>query len=381
MTELASLTDLETPCLIADRSRITTNAQRMLARAATHGFNLRPHVKTTKSTAIAALAHGGNKGPVTVSTLKEAEYFLRGGFADITYAVGITPNKFSHAAHLLQAGADLKLLLTDVRIARELAAFADANASHMKVLVEIDSGEHRTGFLPESPDLLECAAVVSDSNNLTIRGLLTHGGHSYQCQTVEEISRVAEEERQSLLAARGRLGERGIDIDVLSSGSTPTAVHGENFEGITEMRPGVYLAGDLFQAQIGSCNLDDVAVSVLAAVVGHDRRRNRLVIDAGGLALSKDRSTEKSPIDYGYGLLTRVDGSRFDADLIVAGVHQEHGEVESSAPLPFDELPPGSLVRVLPNHVCMTAAAYDCYHVVEGDGITVLDTWEKTGGW
>lgn len=381
MTERASLSDLETPCLIADRSRITANAQRMLARAATHGFRLRPHVKTTKSTTIAAIAHGGKKGPVTVSTLREAEYFLHHGYDDITYAVGITPNKFAHAARLQNAGADLKLLLTDTRIALELAAFADVSVTRINVLLEIDSGEHRTGFLPESPDLIECASAVAESTNVTLLGLLTHGGHSYQCRTTEEIALVAEEERQCLLAAKRRLAERGIGVDVLSSGSTPTAVQGKNFEGITEMRPGVYLAGDLFQAQLGSCDLDDIAVSVLATVMAHDRQRNRLVIDAGGLALSKDRSTEKSPVDYGYGLLTRPDGARFSTDMIVAGVHQEHGEVESTSPLPFDELLPGSLVRVLPNHVCMTAAAHECYHVVDGQDTTVLDIWDKTSGW
>ena len=67
--------------------------------------------------------------------------------------------------------------------------------------------------------------------------------------------------------------------------------------------------------------------------------------------------------------------------MIVGGVHQEHGEVESRSPLPFDELPPGSLVRVLPNHACMTAAAYDRYHVVDGQDTTIRDTWDKTSGW
>ena len=127
--------------------------------------------------------------------------------------------------------------------------------------------------------------------------------------------------------------------------------------------------------------MQDIAISVLASVIAHDPVRNSLVVDAGALALSKDRSTQKSPVDYGYGLLVKADGSRFRNDLIVNGVHQEHGEVTSDAPIPYEELPVGSVVRILPNHVCMTAASYDRYFVTDGDGLSVVDEWEKTGGW
>jgi D-serine deaminase-like pyridoxal phosphate-dependent protein len=381
MSAPASLLELETPCLVADRERIVANAARMRERAARFGFELRPHLKTAKSADIAKIAHGGDVGPITVATLREADYFLRNGFTDITYAVAVTPNKFARAAHLMNDGLDLKLLLSDSGVAFQLVVFASEHGCDIDVMLEIDSGEHRTGFLPESPDLVDTAALVAESENLNLTGLLTHGGHSYRCRTHKEIAAVAEQERLSLLAAQKLLAEHSIRLGVLSSGSTPTALHGENFEGITEMRPGVYLAGDLFQAQLGTCKLDDIAVSVLSTVVAQDRGQNRLIIDAGGLALSKDRSTRKSPVDYGYGLLTRADGTRFEADLIVTGVHQEHGEVRSESPIPFEDLAPGSFVRVLPNHACMTAAAYDRYHVVAGDDLAIIDTWPKTSGW
>ena len=86
-------------------------------------------------------------------------------------------------------------------------------------------------------------------------------------------------------------------------------------------------------------------------------------------------------MDYGYGLLVREDGSRFDDALLVTGVSQEHGEVSAKAPLPFDELSVGSRVRVLPNHVCMTAASYERYYVTDGVGTEVLDEWHKASGW
>lgn len=376
-----SLLDLETPCLIADRGRIEANAGRMLARAEAHGFRLRPHVKTTKSAPIAEIAHGGRKGPITVSTLKEADYFLGQGFGDITYAVCITPNKFRHAADIVDRGADLKVLAASASAARGLAEFAGARKVPIKVLLEIDSGEHRTGFAPQADELPVSARHVTGCAGLHFEGLLTHGGHSYGATTRQEIVAIAEQERLSLLAGRQALADADIEVRVLSSGSTPTAMFGETYAGLDELRPGVYLAGDLFQAQIGSVSMEDIAISVLASVVAHDPARNSLVIDAGALALSKDRSTQKSPVDYGYGLLTRADGSRFPKDLVVTGVHQEHGEVTCDAPMPYEELPIGAVVRVLPNHVCMTAASYGRYHVTDGEGLTIVDEWDKTRGW
>jgi D-serine deaminase-like pyridoxal phosphate-dependent protein len=134
------------------------------------------------------------------------------------------------------------------------------------------------------------------------------------------------------------------------------------------------------QAQIGSCAIDDLAVSVLATVTGHRQSAGHLLIDAGGLALSKDRSTADAPRDYGFGLVVREDGSHFAQELMVTRVYQEHGLVRAtSGVLPFDELPLGTRVRVLPNHVCMTAAMYDRYHVIAGG--EVRESWSRANGW
>lgn len=353
----------------------------MLGRAQDQGVALRPHVKTTKCAEIARIAHGGAAGPITVSTLREAEYFALHGFTDITYAVGITPNKFARAVELIESGVELKVLVSTPAAADDLARFAAGRRNPLPVMLEIDCGEHRTGFLPSDDMLRSAAAVVGSCAGLQLAGLLTHGGHSYQGRSRAEFARVAEEERQALLAAETVvMAEQGGEL-TLSSGSTPTATFGEDFSGVDEIRPGVYLAGDLFQAQLGTNDMNDIAISVLASVIAHDPQRNTLMIDAGGLALSKDRSTASAPIDQGYGVVVRADGSRFAKDPIVSAVHQEHGQVTSAAALPYDELAIGTAVRVLPNHVCMTAAPYDRYFVVEGDDSIVIDEWEKVAGW
>jgi D-serine deaminase-like pyridoxal phosphate-dependent protein len=167
----------------------------------------------------------------------------------------------------------------------------------------------------------------------------------------------------------------------VSAGSTPTAVHAGSLEGVTELRPGVYVFFDLDQVGIGACAIEDIAVSVLASVIGHNRRAGRVLIDAGALALSKDVSAGEFMSHVGYGLVCPA-GSTVPMDgLYVAEVHQEHGLIAAAegAP-PYDVLPIGSKVRVLPNHACITAAAHPAYHVVEG-GPEVIARWERANGW
>lgn len=188
---------------------------------------------------------------------------------------------------------------------------------------------------------------------------------------------IAEAERAGVVRAADRLRAAGCAVPIVSMGSSPTAIHAGSFDGITEIRAGVYMFGDLFQAEIGTHGMDDIAMTVLASVIG--RRPGQLLVDAGGLALSKDRSTEATAHDYGFGLVLDVHGRRSYGRAIVRRVYQEHGVIETDPAHPID-LPIGARVRIAPNHVCMTAAAHDRYYVVD-DGDTVEAVWPRVNGW
>ena len=149
----------------------------------------------------------------------------------------------------------------------------------------------------------------------------------------------------------------------------------ERLDGVTELRTGVNMFGDLFQAAIGTHGPDDIALTVLASVIGRRPSANMLLVDAGGLALSKDRSTAATDADAGYGQVRDLDGRPIGAT--VATVYQEHGVVVGEAPI---DRPVGSRLRIAPNHACMTAAAHDRYYVVEG-GDAVEAIWTRVNGW
>lgn len=367
-----TLDDLPTPCLVLDLGILKRNLAHMQAAVSRHpGLVLRPHMKTAKSIAVADLAAPG-KGPITVSTVAEARYFAGGGFRDQIYAVGITPAKLDAVAALNAEGGDVKVITDDADVAVAIAA----HPGPLRALVEVDCGEGRGGVAPNSTLLTEIAGRLG----ARCAGVMTHAGHSYAERSEAGLQTVAEAEHRGAVLAADRLRAMGATVDVVSLGSSPTALHGRDMSGITDIRAGVYMFGDLFQGQIGTHGMDDIAVTALTAVTGRKPERNAVLVDAGAIALSKDRSTEKAPKDYGFGLMLDADGKRAFGDAIVARVHQEHGEVHGDGPLPFDRLPIGALVRIAPNHTCLMVAAHDRYYVVDG-GREVIATWDRVNGW
>ncbi len=375
------LTDIQTPALILDAVKMATNIERMASRMSGFGVPLRPHLKTAKCVKVAEALLSQNAKGITVATLGEAAYFLDHGIKDITYAVCVTPNRFGQLNDLQRKGAHIKLIVDSLFAAESFNNYDNfSKGTAFDVLIEIDSGEGRTGILADDPALLDIAKVLHGGTHTNFAGVLTHGGHAYGCKTTNEIKAVARQEREAALLAASRLKEAGLPCNTVSIGSTPTATQGDNFDGITELRAGVYVFGDLFQASIESHSLEDMAVSVLTTIISHRPDRNQIIMDAGGLALSKDRSTANHGEDMSFGLVASASGDIINPHLTVKGVHQEHGEITSSEPIDFERFPIGSQLRIFPNHVCMTAAPYDKYHVIK-DGDDISEIWDKQTGW
>jgi D-serine deaminase-like pyridoxal phosphate-dependent protein len=177
------------------------------------------------------------------------------------------------------------------------------------------------------------------------------------------------------------LGVAGFPVDVVSVGSTPTAHYARSLEGITEARVGVYAFGDLVQAELGTCAIEDIAISVLASVIGHSRAHGRVLVDSGFLALSRDRGTADFAVDWGYGAVCDATTGELIEDVRVEATNQEHGIISAtSGEIDWSRFPIGGGVRILPNHACATAAAYHRYFVTEGDA-RIADVWERVNGW
>jgi len=379
--DLQTLEALQTPCLLLDEVRLHDNVSRMKKHLAGLGVAFRPHLKTAKSLDVARIAMTSPEGPAMVSTLREAEYFAGGGVRDMIYGVGIAPGKLARVSAIRSRGVDLAIILDSVEQADAVVAHVRAAGDAMPVLIEVDADGHRSGIAPS-----DAAALVDIGRRLTgggavLRGVLLHAGGSYSMNDPSALTAAAENERAAAVKAAESLRAAGLPCPVVSIGSTPTARYARNLDGVTEVRAGVFMIGDLFQAGVGSVAIDDIALTVLATVIGHQRAKGWIITDAGWMALSRDRGTARQQVDQGYGLVCDLAGRAY-GDVIVADANQEHGIVAiragSSAALP--DLPVGSRVRILPNHACATGAQHDRYHVLDARG-AVGAVWPRINGW
>ncbi|PZP40431.1 MAG: alanine racemase [Azospirillum brasilense] len=383
MTDAERLSALPTPSLVLDERRMRRNTDRLRTRLAPFGVALRPHLKTAKSVEVARRVLEEGTGPATVSTLKEAEVFAAAGIRDILYAVGIAPQKLDRVLALRATGCGLSLILDSREQAEAVAEASRRSGDAIPVLIEIDSDGHRGGVLPEDPALIGIGRILHESG-ATLRGVLTHAGESYGVAGDAAHAAFAERERAAAVAAAEALRAAGLPCPVVSIGSTPTTHAARDLTGVTEVRAGVFVFFDLVMAGIGVCSIDDIALSVLTTVIGQQRQRGWILVDAGWMAMSRDRGTSSTAqsADQGYGLVCDIEG-RVIGDLIVAAANQEHGTVVlrpgSEGVLP--DLPVGTRLRILPNHACATAAQYDGYAVLQADRDAPLAHWPRFGGW
>ncbi|MBI2772638.1 MAG: DSD1 family PLP-dependent enzyme [Burkholderiales bacterium] len=371
---------LNTPAALVDRARMERNIARMQTRMDGLGVAFRPHVKTSKCLPVVwAQLAAGARG-ITVSTLKEAGQFFAAGVTDILYAVGMVPSKLPQALALLRKGCAIKLIADNAQSARSLGQFANENGVKFEVWIEIDADGHRSGIKPDEPALIEVGRAIHEAGML-LGGVMTHAGSSYDCGTPEALQAMAEQERAGCVRAAERLRAAGLPCPVVSVGSTPTALSARHLEGVTEVRAGVYVFFDLVMANVGVCAPGDVALSVLTTVIGHQADKGWAIVDAGWMAMSRDRGTQKQSHDYGYGLVCDLAGQPL-AGYVLSSANQEHGILSRQGAPDADiarRFPVGAQLRILPNHACATGAQFPEYHAVAADGST--ETWSRFYGW
>ena len=379
--EGATLWSLETPCLVLDTVRMERNIARLRQKMSDLGVGLRPHLKTGKSVDVARLMMPSPQGPATVSTLQEAAQFAAAGVRDMIYAVGVAPAKLARVLALRAQGVDLAVVLDTQEQAEAVATASRGAGTPIPALIEIDCDGHRSGVAPT--DRTGLVAIANElQQGAELRGVLTHAGGSYSARGPQALQQAAEEERDAVVTAATILREAGYSCPVVSVGSTPTAHAAVDLNGVTEVRAGVFVFFDLVMAGIGTCRIKDIALSVLATVIGHQRDKEWTLIDAGWMAMSQDRGTARQAIDQGYGVVCDLAGNPYP-DLIVAQANQEHGiiMVRPGSQRTLPEFTIGHRVRILPNHACATAAQHGAYNVIRGTSVKVEAQWERFGGW
>jgi D-serine deaminase-like pyridoxal phosphate-dependent protein len=348
--------DVDTPCPIVDLAVLDRNIAAMQAAMDAAGVRLRPHVKTHKSTEVARRQLAAGAQGITVGTLGEAEVFADAGIDDIFVAYPLWCGG-SKAARLRAVHERTQLMVgvDSVPAVEVLAKVFTGAPGAPGVLVEVDCGAHRSGVRPTAVGEIARAA---DRAGLPVHGAFTHGGHGYASPAARPAA--AEDERSAMEIARCTLDAAGMSTDVLSAGSTPTALLAAQ-PPITEMRPGTYVYNDAMQVALGACEPAEVAFFVAATVVS-SAVDGQVILDAGAKATSRDVVTQVQ----GLGWLPGYPKAEITA------LHDYHAFVS----IPDGSAAPalGEVVSLVPTHVCPAVNLYDELTVcVDG---RVVDQWK-----
>jgi len=377
---MTHLGDLETPAALIDVQRMRRNIDRMQHRLDALGVRFRPHVKTSKCLPVVQAQLAAGARGITVSTLKEAEQFFAAGINDIVYAVCIVPGKLPQALALRRRGCDLKILTDSVEGAQAIVRFGREHDEAFEVWIEVDVDGHRSGVALDAEALLDIAQVLQ-AGGMRLGGVMAHAGSSYDHDEPEALRRIAEQERAGTVRAAERLRQAGWPCPVVSIGSTPTALSAQSLSGVTEVRAGVYVFFDLVMRNVGVCAMEDLSLSVLTTVIGHQADKGWAIVDAGWMAMSRDRGTQKQKHDFGYGQVCDETGTPIEG-FVLEAANQEHGIVARQGGADMDmarRFPLGTRLRILPNHACATGAQHPAYRAVLPGG--EVQTWPRFSGW
>lgn len=353
---------LDTPALLIDLNRLKANIRGMSSFAKSKGVDLRPHTKTHKCPAIARMQLEAGAVGITCAKIGEAEVMAAAGLDDILIANQIIGEQKFERLLALERKVKLGVAVDSVFGARSLNAALAETGQALDVVIEINSGQNRCGVLPGEP-ALELAKEIAQFPQVRLRGLMTHGGHSYHGASKEEIEEIGTQEGTVMVKTAELLRQNGFEVETVSVGSTPTARSCGSVEGVTEIRPGTYAFNDLTQTTLFAATLEDCALSVLATVTSKPAL-DRVVVDAGRKALTSD-PFGRSGADGGYGLIP-------DREIHISRLSEEHGVIDTDAPFEI-----GEKVRIIPNHACVVVNMFDEMYGIR-DGV-VERTFEIAG--
>jgi D-serine deaminase-like pyridoxal phosphate-dependent protein len=353
MTELtfpALPPGLDTPRVVVDVSRVQANIDRLQREMDQRGIAVRPHAKTHKSVAVARMQLAAGARGLTVGTIGEAEVFAAAGIDDLflAYPVWAAGSKGRRIRDLHERLSAFRVGIDSEAGAACLAAAVDGAGSPLRVLVEVDPGLHRTGVA--TPVDAARVARAAHAAGLFVDGIFSHGGHGYRPGGAEPAGA---DEVRTLTAAAEAIRSAGLEVTTISAGSTPTMLTAAGGP-VTEMRAGTSAYGDRQQWALGTIPAEGCAVAVAATVVSSFA--DRLVVDAGAKALTKDRAEWLT----GFGAIVGY------PDLVIERLSDYHGVVAVPAGAARPAI--GEIVAIIPNHVCPVIDLFSSVMAVAPDG-------------
>ncbi len=358
-----TVAELDTPALVVDLDILERNLRRVADYTREHGLRLRPHTKTHKSTRIGRRQLESGAVGLTVAKVSEAEVMLGAEPPDMLVAFPIIGRTKLERLTEVARRTRVTVALDSTFAARQLSDAARAAQVEVGVLAEVDVGLGRVGVSPGEP-LVNLARCIRKLPHLSFEGITFYPG---QIKDVGENGLHALAEVGELL--RGILDDfraAGIEVKIVSGGSTPTLYHSHELRGLTEIRPGTYVYNDVNTVRSGGCAPEDCAAAILTTVVS-TARPGQMIVDGGSKTFSSDRLVNSAEITFGH--VVEAPNARFHK------MNEEHGFIDITHA--EREFSIGDRVRIVPNHICVAVNLHEQVYGIRGDAVE--EVWRVEG--
>ncbi len=331
---------LDTPCLVVDLDILESNISNMAHTVSSHGVNLRPHIKTHKTPSVGKMQLSYGAVGITTAKLSEARVFADEGFDDILLAYQVVGKQKIKQLIELAKRVKLRSCVDNLEVAQALSEAAISAGIQLEVLLDIDTGLERTGCPPEEAKDLGTRIAKLDGLNLV--GVFSFAGYRPGDPNPDVRKKWARNEAETAVAVALYLQNKGIPAYTVSVSGTPGTPFAIEVDGVTEVRPGTYVFGDMNYARLGIHGIDACALKIRSTIMSKPCQ-NRAVLDAGTKVLASDRpSVLKSPV---FGQITMHPNSQ------ITRVWEEHSVVELDESDFSRQV--GDVVEVVPNHACV----------------------------
>lgn len=351
-----TIEDLETPALVVDLDILSANLDKVAAYTRRHALNLRPHTKTHKIPEIARMQMESGCSGITVAKSGEAAVMAAAGLDNILVAYPVVGQAKAKRLAELARERKISVAVDSLTAAQGLSEAANAAGTTLTILVEVDVGLRRSGVTPEAAPQL--AMSIDQMPNVKFGGLTIYPGHIWASPDEQgrELGKVAEKLGEVL----DRLSKRGLECEVVSGGSTPSALNSHLVSRLTEIRPGTYVFNDRNTMGLNACEISDCALRVSVTVVSN-AVPGRAIVDAGSKTLSGDRWLSGDRVGFGYIVE--------DPNIPIEAISEEHGHLDLARAAWIPRV--GDRLSIIPNHVCTCVNMHDrvWYHrkgIVEG---------------
>ena len=344
---------IDTPALLIDYDLVMKNLQEMQRKANNYRVNLRPHTKTHKMPELAKLQIGLGAAGITVAKVGEAEVMAENGLDDIFIANEIIGIEKIRRIRELHQKIKIRLGVDNEFQVNQLHEVFKDDAKPIEVLIEIEVGENRSGVITDE-QLIYLIKHIQKKPGVMLRGVFSHEGHSYKAKDAEHCRLISREAQLRTIQAANIARKLDERIDIVSIGATPSLMHSEIVDGITEIRPGTYIFMDVGQGTAIE-DYSRCAATVLASVISMPTDE-RIVLDTGAKALTLQARSGGICETAGFGLIKNSDNVR------LSGLYDEHGLVYNRELR--NNLGVGDKIEVIPNHICPVCNLYDSAYLV-----------------